>query len=52
MALVKRDQNIKLGTLPWMDFTQEWNNSNLYEHFNITEEEQMFIKETILPYDD
>jgi methylase of polypeptide subunit release factors len=52
MALVKRDQNIKLGTLPWMDFTQEWNNSNLYEHFNITEEEQMFIKETILPYYD
>jgi len=52
MALVKRDQNIKLGTLPWMDFTKEWNNSNLYEHFNITEEEQMFIKETILPYYD
>ena len=35
-----------------MDFTQEWTDERLYKHFNITEEEQAFIKEIIPPYYD
>jgi hypothetical protein len=42
----------ELETIPWMDFTQEWNDEKLYSHFNITEEEQAFIKEVIPPYYD
>jgi hypothetical protein len=52
LALVKRDQNLKLGTLPWMDFTQEWTDKKLYKHFGITKKEQDFIKEIIPPYYD
>ena len=52
LALVKRDQHIKFTSLPWMDFTQEWTDEKLYAHFNITEEEQTFIKEVITPYYD
>ncbi len=52
LALVKRDQNLKLGTLPWMDFTQEWTDEKLYKHFEITKKEQSFIKEIIPPYYD
>ena len=48
----KRDQHIKFTSLPWMDFTQEWTDERLYKHFNITEEEQAFIKEVIPPYYD
>jgi hypothetical protein len=52
LALVKRDQNLKLGTLPWIDFTQEWTDKKLYKHFGITKKEQEFIKEIIPPYYD
>jgi hypothetical protein len=52
LSLIKRDQNMKFGTIPWMDFTQEWTDEKLYAHFNITEEEQAYIKEIIPPYYD
>lgn len=52
LSLVKRDQHIKFTSLPWLDFTQEWTDEKLYAHFNITEEEQAFIKEVIQPYYD
>jgi hypothetical protein len=44
--------NGELKAVPWMDFTQEWTDEKLYAHFNITEEEQSFIKEVIPPYYD
>lgn len=55
LALSKMNPNLNNGELksvPWMDFTQEWTDEVLYKHFNITEEEQCFIKEIILPYYD
>ena len=55
IALTKMDQAISGGGMkkvPWMDFTQEWTDKKLYAHFNITEEEQAFIKEVIPPYYD
>lgn len=54
LALLKTDNNLnyQMYLIPWMDFTQEWTNERLYKHFNITEEEQAFIKEIIPPYYD
>ena len=42
----------ELAYIPVVDFTQEWTDEKLYSHFNITEEEQAFIKEVIPPYYD
>lgn len=44
--------NGELKTIPWMDFSQDWTDEKLYAHFQISEEEQSFIKEIILPYYD
>jgi predicted RNA methylase len=54
LSLVKTDKNLrsKLHLVPKLDFTQEWTDKKLYAHFNITEEEQAFIKEVIPPYYD
>jgi site-specific DNA-methyltransferase (adenine-specific) len=55
LSLVKTNKNIaqnELSFIPSMDFTQEWTDEKLYAHFNITEEEQAFIKEIIPPYYD
>lgn len=55
LATLKFAQSLYAGELksiPWMDFTQEWTDERLYAHFNITEEEQAFIKEVIPPYYD
>ena len=55
LSFTKTNQNVaqnELSYIPWMDFTQEWTDERLYKHFNITEEEQAFIKEIIPPYYD
>ena len=55
IGLVKTNANIaknELSYIPLVDFTQEWTDERLYAHFNITEEEQAFIKEIIPPYYD
>ena len=53
-AINKTTQKVTTGlnSIPWMDFTQEWTDEKLYKHFNITEEEQAFIKKIIPPYYD
>ena len=55
LAITKFAQSLNSGEMkliPWMDFKEEWNDEKLYAHFNITEEEQAFIKEVIPPYYD
>jgi hypothetical protein len=55
LAMYKYAQSLNNGELrfvPLMDFTQEWTDEKLYSHFNITEEEQAYIKEIIPPYYD
>ena len=55
LALSKTNQHLdtrELCTVPLLDFNQEWTDEKLYAHFNITEEEQAFIKEVIPPYYD
>jgi hypothetical protein len=51
-AINKTTQKVTTGLngIPWMDFTQEWTEEKLYTHFNITEEEQEFIRSVIPPY--
>lgn len=55
LAILKISQNQHAGEMkliPWMDFTQEWNDEKLYSHFGITKEEQAFIKQVIPPFYD
>ena len=53
LTKINRNTNFKcLSRIPWMDFTQKWTDKKLYKHFNITKEEQVFIKEIIPPYYD
>ena len=54
LGIFKKDiaLNSNLKSVPLVDFTQEWTDEKLYVHFNITEEEQAFIKEVIPPYYD
>jgi hypothetical protein len=42
--------NSSMHFVPWMDFSQEWTDEKLYTHFNITEEEQRFIRSVIPSY--
>ena len=51
--MLKNNKNVYCGEMsliPWLDFSQEWTDENLYKHFNITEEEIMFIEKYIPKY--
>jgi len=53
LSFGKTSQSLDCGPLrfiPVVDFSQEWTDEKLYSHFNITAEEQAFIKEVIPPY--
>jgi len=54
LALAKISQNLssEIKSIPWMDFKQTWTDKKLYKHFNISQEEQDFIKEVIPKYYD
>jgi hypothetical protein len=54
LSLMKTDKHVnsKMWIVPFMDFSQEWTDEKLYAHFQISEEEQSFIKEIIPPYYD
>ena len=53
MSLTKHGANItrgELSTIPWMDFTQKWNDKKLCEEFNIDEELWNYIDNFIPDY--
>jgi hypothetical protein len=54
LSVYKVTTNIKSGSIhksiPVVDFTQSWDDSKLYNHFNITEEEQEWIRKIIPPF--
>ena len=53
MSLTKHGSNItrgELSTIPWLDFTQEWNDKKLCEEFNISEELWNYIDNFIPDY--
>lgn len=41
---------ITLDTTPWMDFTKQWNDEDLFTLFNITEDEKILVYKIIPPY--
>ena len=53
MSLTKHGANItrgELSTIPWMDFTQEWNDAKLCKEFGISEELWNYIDKFIPDY--
>jgi len=53
LSINKNNQNLYCGEMeyiPWLDFSQEWNDDKLYEFFDISEEEVRFIKKNIPKY--
>jgi hypothetical protein len=45
LSFIKNDQNINLRLIPWLDFTQEWDDEKLAKHFDLTQEEIDFVNE-------
>ena len=54
LATLKVNQHLssEMSMIPWMDFNETWNDKKLYKHFNISQQEQDFIKEVIPAYYD
>ena len=53
LSIVKNTQNIHYGEMeliPWLDFTQEWNDEKLFEEFNVSKELQDYIREFLPDY--
>ena len=53
LAMYKNNSQLECGEMsliPWLDFTQEWSDEKLYEHFDISEEEIKFIEKHIPNY--
>jgi hypothetical protein len=50
LSLYKNSANIlsDLGAVPYMDFSQEWTDEKLFDHFELTQEERHFIN-TYIP---
>ena len=50
LAIIKIDQNVKSGLtdlIPYLDFTQQWNDIDLYQHFNLTNDEIKYIESIV-----
>lgn len=53
LALYKNSNSLHRGELdivPWLDFTQTWDDGKLYKHFGIDEETQEYIREFLPDY--
>lgn len=54
LSLYKITGNIKSGNIhksvPYLDFTQDWDDEKLFTNFNITDEEKEIIKQIIPPF--
>lgn len=53
LSINKINQNLYCGEMsliPYLDFTQEWTDEKLYQHFNLTQEEIDFINKHIPKY--
>lgn len=53
MLLAKNGHNMTAATyryVPVLDFTRKWTDAQLYEHYNISTDEQNFINEVVKPW--
>jgi hypothetical protein len=47
LSLLKISQNShygEMGLIPWLDFTEEWNDEKLFKKFNVSQELQDYIR--------
>lgn len=55
LSIFKTNSDLHRGafmSVPWMDFTKKWTDEKLFKHFNLSEKEIAYIKNTIPPYYD
>lgn len=53
VAIYKNSFNLSVGEMsliPWLDFTQEWDDEKLFEHFGIDETTQNYIRSFLPDY--
>lgn len=53
LTILKNSQNCHRGEMrliPWLDFTQEWDDKKLYKFFEINEETQKYIEDFLPDY--
>jgi hypothetical protein len=53
LALYKNSANIIYGEInlvPWLDFTEEWDDEKLFKKFNVSQELQDYIREFLPDY--
>jgi site-specific DNA-methyltransferase (adenine-specific) len=53
LSLLKNSQHLDRGELefvPYLDFTNEWNDAKLFNHFGVDEEAQNYISEFLSDY--
>ena len=53
LSLTKINKHIDSGEMelvPWLNFTEEWNDEKLYKHFNVSQELQDYIREFLPDY--
>ena len=43
-------ENGEMSIVPWLDFTQKWDDEKLFKYFNINEETQKYIREFLPDY--
>ena len=52
-TMYKNNQNLAVGELsiiPWLDFTESWDDEKLFEKFDVSEELQKYIREFLPDY--
>lgn len=53
LAILKNGKNAAVGEMeliPWLDFTQPWDDEKLFQHFDINKETQDYIREFLPDY--
>jgi len=53
IALLKINNNLSVGELelvPWLDFTEEWDDDKLFQKFNVSQDLQDYIREFLPDY--
>lgn len=53
LSIVKNTQNIHYGEMeliPWLDFTEEWDDDKLFKKFDVSQELQDYIREFLPDY--
>lgn len=53
LSYLKIGQNVfygEMALIPWMDFTQHWDDEKLFNHFNIDQKTQNYIREFLPDY--